>query len=196
MQFVEPIRDVKKISQIKNQLRWEWNIRDLLMFELGINSALRISDLLSIKVWDVFEDGGMVKPHFDLKEHKTWKKHRVTITPKVHDTLVQYYSHYPKVVQQENNYLFFSKRNKIRWWENITRKEARVLISKWCADVWLVWNYWWHTLRKTRGYQARKNWIPLEIIQNKLNHSSLSITKRYLGITAKEIEDACNKLDL
>ena len=114
MQFVEPIRDVKKISQIKNQLRWEWNIRDLLMFELGINSALRISDLLSIKVWDVFEDGGMVKPHFDLKEHKTWKKHRVTITPKVHDTLVQYYSHYPKVVQQENNYLFFSKRNKIK----------------------------------------------------------------------------------
>lgn len=34
MKFVQPIRDVKKISQIKNILRGEGNVRDLLMFEL------------------------------------------------------------------------------------------------------------------------------------------------------------------
>jgi integrase len=64
------------------------------------------------------------------------------------------------------------------------------------VDVWLKGNFWWHTLRKTRGYQARLNAIPLEIIQHKLNHSSLAVTQRYLGITADEIADACNKLDL
>lgn len=53
-----------------------------------------------------------------------------------------------------------------------------------------------HTLRKTWGYQARLKAIPLEIIQHKLNHSSLAITQRYLGITADEIAEACNELDL
>jgi hypothetical protein len=46
MNFVEPIRDRKKIAQIKNQLRGQRRFRDLLLFVIGINTALRISDLL------------------------------------------------------------------------------------------------------------------------------------------------------
>ena len=44
MNFVEPIRDRNKIAQIKNQLRGQRRFRDLLLFTMGINSALRISD--------------------------------------------------------------------------------------------------------------------------------------------------------
>jgi hypothetical protein len=56
MNFVEPIRDRKKIAQIKNQLRGQHRYRDLLLFVLGINTALRISDLLAIHPysWDPF----------------------------------------------------------------------------------------------------------------------------------------------
>jgi hypothetical protein len=46
MNFVEPIRDRKKIAQIKNLLRGQERFRDLLLFTVGINTALRISDLL------------------------------------------------------------------------------------------------------------------------------------------------------
>jgi integrase len=56
MQFVEPIRDIKKVAQIKNMLRGENKVRDLLLFELGINSALRISDLLGIQIKDLFDN--------------------------------------------------------------------------------------------------------------------------------------------
>jgi integrase len=56
MRFVEPIRDIKKVAQIKNILRGENKIRDLLLFELGINSALRISDLLGIQTKDLFDE--------------------------------------------------------------------------------------------------------------------------------------------
>jgi len=56
MRFVEPIRDIKKVAQIKNMLRGGNKIRDLLLFELGINSALRISDLLGIQVKDLFDE--------------------------------------------------------------------------------------------------------------------------------------------
>ena len=47
MNFVEPIRDRKKIAQIKNLLRGEKRYRDLLLFVVGINTVLRISNLLS-----------------------------------------------------------------------------------------------------------------------------------------------------
>jgi hypothetical protein len=50
MNFVEPIRDRKKIAQIKNQLRGQRRSRDLLLFVVGINTALRISDLLELQV--------------------------------------------------------------------------------------------------------------------------------------------------
>ena len=52
MNFVEPIRDRKKIAQIKNLLRGQKRYRDFLMFVVGINTALRISDLLELRGGD------------------------------------------------------------------------------------------------------------------------------------------------
>jgi hypothetical protein len=50
MNFVEPIRDRMKIAQIKNLLRGQGRFRDLLLFTVGVNTALRISDLLHSKL--------------------------------------------------------------------------------------------------------------------------------------------------
>lgn len=196
MNFVEPIRDLKKIAQIKNLLRWEWNIRDLLLFELGINSALRVSDLLDIRVLDVFTSIDTPADFFDVKEEKTGKANRITITPKVKETLKLYAETYPEVVKNPNHYIFFHKKRFPSGSEQIGRKTSWLLLSNLCESVGLKWNFWNHTLRKTWWYQARVQWIPLEIIQHKLNHSSLAVTQKYLWITADEIAEACNKLDL
>jgi len=196
MKFVEPIRDIKKIVQIKNILKWSGKIRDLLLFELWINSALRISDLLSIKVKRVFDEDWNVKDYFDTVESKTKKINRVTITPRVKETLKLYYNTYAYVVQNQNHYLFFHQKSFPIWHKSITRKMWWQLIDKRCRDTWLKGHYWWHSLRKTRWYQARTQSIPLELIMHKLNHSSLNITKKYLWITDDEIQEACNKLDL
>lgn len=195
MQFVEPIRDLKKIAQIKNTLRGGNNIRDLLLFELGINSALRISDLLNIKTNDLF-DGKSIRDFFEIKEDKTNKVNRITLTPKVKETLNQYEIAYPAIVKDKNAFIFFHKKYSPLGSRAIGRKQAWVMVSKWCKNAGLQGNYGGHTLRKTWGYQARLKAIPLEIIQHKLNHSSLAITQRYLGITADEIAEACNRLDL
>ncbi|MDD4152084.1 MAG: tyrosine-type recombinase/integrase [Candidatus Gracilibacteria bacterium] len=196
MNFVEPIREIKKISQIKNILKSNNNIRDLLLFELGINSALRISDLLSLKIGDLFENSRTIKDFFDIKEIKTNKNNRITITSKVKETLKLYRETYPDIIENKNNFVFFQKKSFPLGNSPISRKMSWVILSKLCDDIGLKGNFGNHTLRKTWGYQARMNNIPLEIIQHKLNHSSLSITMRYLGITADEIMDACNKLDL
>ncbi len=61
MDFVEPIRDKKKISQIKNQLAGANRFRDLLLFVVGINSALRISDILPLRIGDFIDAEGEVR---------------------------------------------------------------------------------------------------------------------------------------
>lgn len=196
MKFVEPIRDLRKVSQVKNMLRGDNKIRELLLFELGINSALRLSDLLVVRVGDVFDENNVVKSFFDVKEEKTSKANRITITPKVKKTLEDYKQHYTHVVENSENYLFFHTKKASIGSFSIGRKQAWKMISSWCKDVGLNGNFGGHTLRKTWGYQARLQNVPLEIIQHKLNHSSLAVTQRYLGITADEIMEACNRLDL
>ncbi len=183
MKFVEPIRDLKKVAQIKNMLRGANKIRDLLLFELGINSALRLSDLLSVHVRDVFDDKGSVKGLFDLKEQKTDKMNRITLTPKVKATLEEYKEIYTHVLNKDEYFLFFNSKKAPLGKEGIGRKQAWKMIDKWCKDVGINGNFGGNTLRKTWGYQARLQGISLGIIQSKLNHSSLAVTQRYLGIT-------------
>ena len=48
---VDPIRSDKNIKKVKRLLKD--NTRDLLLFTIGINNGLRISDLLKLKVGDV-----------------------------------------------------------------------------------------------------------------------------------------------
>lgn len=196
MNFVEPIRDLKKISQIKNILRWDWNIRDLLIFELWLNSWLRISDLLTIKVKDLFDYSWKANDFFNIKEKKTSKVNKITITPKVKETLKLYKEKYPDICKNLDYFVFFHKKVFPNWSKSIWRVMSYLILNKIFKDVWLNMAMGCHSTRKTWGYQARISGVPLEIIQHKLNHSSLKITKSYLWITDDEIEAACLKLDL
>ncbi len=70
MKFVEPIRDKEQIKKVKQVLK-QSNQRNYLLFVLGINSGLRISDILKLKVKDVKN-----KKYIEIKEQKTKKYKR------------------------------------------------------------------------------------------------------------------------
>lgn len=65
MEFVEPIRDKRKIELVKVILKKN-GFRDYMLFLMGINSGLRISDILKLKVSDV-----RGKRYIEVKEQKT-----------------------------------------------------------------------------------------------------------------------------
>jgi hypothetical protein len=69
MNFVEPIRDRKKIPQIKNLLRGEVRFRDLLLFMMGINSAQTISDLLQLQIGHFTDESCRPKRRVWIQEH-------------------------------------------------------------------------------------------------------------------------------
>jgi integrase len=108
MNFVEPIRDRKKIAQIKNQLRGQRRYRDLLLFVVGINTALRISDLLELQVEHFLDDHQHIKQRFWIKEQKRSKRQEIVINNSIQETLNEYLGTYPEIISDQNNFIFFN----------------------------------------------------------------------------------------
>ena len=195
MNFVEPIRDRKKIAQIKNLLRGQKRFRVLLLFVVGINTALRISDLLQLQINHFLDEQGRIRHRFWIKERKRGKRHEVVINASIRETLGEYLGVYSDIREDSNNFIFFnSKANNYSL--PIKRGQAWKSITSICRDAGLSGNFGTHSLRKTWGYHARMQGVELALIMHKLNHESIAYTKRYLGITDAELEAAINRLNL
>jgi len=182
MRIVEPIRDKKQIDQIKGNLYRQSNPRDFLLFVFGINSGLRIGDLLSLKLADVKNDRGGLKDDLDIREQKTGKTRKVFFNKQIKEAI----SHYLKKTDifDLDRYLFTNEKSKKN--KPLTRVRAYQLINKWCKDVGLNCRVGGHTLRKSFGYHLRKQGISIEQISSLLNHQNIKVTFRYIGISQDE----------
>jgi integrase len=194
---LNPSGDRRKITQIKNLLIGAQRYRDLLLFVMGINSALRISDLLQLRTGDVLDGQGEMRARFTIREEKCDKRNEVVINDSIREALEKFLDAYPNIVRNPEHYLFFStKLSDYNYTRAISRIQAWRLISEMCAAVGLVGNYGTHTLRKTWSYHARQSGVPLELIMHKLNRSNITVTKRYLGITDDELRAIAEGLNL
>ena len=108
MNFVEPIRDRKKIAQIKNQLRGQRRYRDLLLFVVGINTALRSSDLLQLRIDNFIDDHKRIRHRFWIKEQKRNKRHEVVINQSIREALGEYLEAYHGITEVSDNFVFFN----------------------------------------------------------------------------------------
>jgi len=182
MNVVDPIRDPEKIREIKAKLR-ATNSRDFLIFTMGINLALRASDLLSLKVGDVFDDAGNVRRYIWIKEKKTGKQKKLFLNSVVEDALLFHFRN-RRILREQ--WLFTAKRSG----EQLDRQALWELVRKWTKSVGLPGRYGTHSLRKTWGYMARVvHHKDLPQIMEKLGHSNQEMTKRYIGITQEEINE-------
>ena len=174
MNFVEPIRDRKKIAQIKNLLRGKRRYRDLLLFTVGINTALRISDLLQFQVKHFVNDEGGIQKRFWIREQKRGKRQEVVINQSIREVLREYLEAFPDYVEKPDHPIFFNSKTH----QPIKRGQAWKLITSICEEVGLSGNFGTHSLRKTWGYHARMQGVDLALIMYKLNHNSIAYTKR------------------
>jgi integrase len=195
MIFVEPIRDRKKFAQIKNLLRGQERIRDLLLFTVGINTALRISDLLQLQIGQFLDDRGRYKNRFWIQEQKRNKRHEVVINQSIREALKEYMEVYPGIAENSGHFVFFNTKTN-SYFDPIKRGQAWKFIVSICHDVGLPGNFGTHSLRKTWGYHARLLGVDLALIMHKLNHESIAYTKRYLGITDDELQAVAQRLNL
>ncbi|EGO62816.1 site-specific integrase [Acetonema longum] len=182
MEYVEPIRNKKQILAMKHYLRSN-NLRDYLLFVLGINSGLRISDLLQLTIEDV-----KGKDRVSLREKKTGKTKDFPLS----DTCKKAIQEYLDNCSGKSVWLFESKgRNR-----PITRIQAYRIINKAAQVIGMKEAIGTHTLRKTFGYWVHKNGADITKIQKLLNHSNPSITLAYIGITKEELDKVYINLNL
>ncbi|PAF45384.1 site-specific integrase [Helicobacter sp. 11S02629-2] len=172
MNVVEPIKNKKDLQRIEARLALR-NKRDLLMFELGINSGLRISDILKLNIKDVRS-----QTHIHLVEKKTKKVKRFPLNQKVKGLIQSFIEG-----RYDDEPLFKTKFN-----NRLDRFQAYKIVSKACKDVGIKQKIGTHSLRKTFGYHHYQQFKDLAILQRIFNHAQASTTLRYIGIDQEEID--------
>jgi integrase len=184
---VAPIRDLRKIAEMKETLK-SVNGRDELLFVMGINTALRISDLLSIHVGDVLDEEGKIHEVISLKECKTGKAKRFPLNATVKKALSGHLAKRPGCNRSEP--LFLSRKSGV-----LSRSQAwRIL--KMAGETIGLSNIGTHSLRKTFGYQVYKKTADLGLVQKLMNHSTSKVTLRYIGIDRETMDSTYMNLNL
>ena len=170
MKIVEPIRDKSELKRVEKILGK--NKRDLLFFVLGTNSGLRISDILALNVEDVKD-----KEFIDIEEKKTGKQKKFPINQKLKQLICEYIIDKP-----DDDPLFMTK-----FKNRLERCNAYIIVKTACQEAGIKYKIGTHTLRKTFGYHHYQQFKDVVILQKIFNHSSPSITLRYIGIEQDEI---------
>ena len=177
---VEPIRDKVKIHQMYTILTNK-DIKYGLLFKFGLNTGLRISDILPVKLSDIYNEDGKFRDYLILKEKKTGKEKKIKINAALRKE-IEYFVKEEKPTS--NGYLFYSKKG-----SNIGRVQAYRILTE-AADILGIENFGTHSLRKTWGYWTYKmSKYNIGLIMDTFNHSSPGITLRYIGITQDQKDE-------
>ncbi len=174
---VEPIRDLKAIRTIKKLLAG--HPRNYCLFVLGINTAFRAGDLLSITVGQVRNLG--VGDHLEVREQKTGKLRRVTLNRAAVDAIQQLLA---SKEFNDGDFLFSGQRGRLSV-SYVTR-----LVKGWCREINLKGRYASHSLRKTFGYHQRVTYgVALPVLVELYGHATQRQTLDYLCVQDEEIRD-------
>lgn len=186
---VQPLRTNEEIQEMKHAIRRgnkgtpkrkELADRDVLLFLIGINTGLRVNDILKLKAGDV-----KGKDFFYIFEGKTKKKRAVNISM-IRNEIDAFTEN-----MKPDEYLFQSQKGN---GPLTTTQVYRILED--AADFLGRDDVGTHTMRKTFGYHHYKKFKDVAMLQEIFNHSSPSITKRYIGIRQDEINESLREFRL
>lgn len=179
MSTTQPIRNTEKLELFKNYFRnVKPNARNYALVIIGLNSALRISDILHLTYGDVYDFSKREwKSHIVVKEQKTGKTNRIYMNANIRNVVK---SEMTSSVKAPSDWLFYSQKKQKN--QPLSRYQAYRIIKEAAAYAGLDAAISCHSLRKTFGYHAWKQGTPPALLMNIYNHSTFQVTKRYLGI--------------
>ena len=172
---------LKDIWALRVRLQMEDRVRELALFNLGIDSKLRGCDLVALKVCDVCH-GDQVAARAIVMQQKTKRPVQFEITSATREALQAWIK---RAALKSDDFLFPSRLHDSPHLG--TRQYARIL-GHWVDELGLDRaEYGTHSMRRTKAtliYRRTKN---LRAVQLLLGHSKLESTVRYLGV---EVDDA------
>lgn len=182
MGTTQPIRDRQELQNFSTYYKDEKpNLRNYALVVLGLNTALRISDLLHLRWNDLYDFEKLCfRDHLLIKEQKTGKRNRIAINEKAREAMEMYFNER----NPEADEFIFSKRTNP--YKPLSRSQAYRIIKDDANHTTSEEAVSCHSLRKTFGYFAWQEGVQPALLMDVFNHSSYAITKRYLGIEQDE----------
>ncbi len=197
MNTAQPIRKVEDLNRMKSYYQ---NViphpRNYLLIITGLNTALRISDILQLRWEDVYDfKNKEIKEHIILVEQKTGKNSSILVNQSLRSAITEYRKY---LIENQKEvcadlYLFesFGSDNK-----PITRIQAFRIIKRAAEACNISGVVSCHSLRKTFWYHAWQQGISPVLLMNIYNHSSFQVTQRYLGIEQDDRDKVFEKINI
>lgn len=200
--YVEPITDYNKINEMAKILRASKNQgeRNYLMFIVGINTGLRISDYLEMSVGqfrEICNRGYIILIPKKTDKRKidpetgavvgSYKKVRIDITDSVKKVIEDYIQD-----RDDREYMFPSRKGGTP----ISRQAAWNILDKAAKQAGITENIGCHSLRKTFGYWHYQQNHDVRLLMNIFQHSSEEVTLRYIGITDENMKRSMANMSL
>lgn len=181
MKFVQPIRSLDKLEEVKSALK-KTSLRNYMIFMVGINLGRRVSDIVTLKAKHLRNRDRLV-----IKEKKTGKETYILIPATLKTELGEYLKTFG-----DEQYIFRS-----RQFENRPISPKRVYqIMKKVANFCGLDNIGTHSMRKTFGYHHYKAFRDVAQLMMIFNHDDQKTTLRYIGIEQDTIDKSMKKFGL
>lgn len=187
----------KRIDEAPDENKRQIACRNKMLFLIGINLGIRASDLCGLKYSFFMNNNGTFKDFYSLqpkKTKKTGKYVKLYFNQTVKKAITDYIEEYP--IEDMNGYLFKSREGD----GYITEKSLGRIIKNAAEEAGIERNICSHSLRKTFGYHiwhnAEDKEKALVMLMTIFSHSSVAMTKKYIGVMDEEIEDVFNSLNL
>ena len=190
MSTTQPIRNPQQLAQLKEYyLSEKPNTRNYMLIIMGLNTALRISDILNLTYGDLYDYRKKEwKSHIAVKEQKTGKPNLIYMNREIRGILEKYTS---PAQQEPDSWLFTGQKSTE---SHLSRCQAFRIVKAAGRYAGLNENISCHSLRKTFGYHAWKQGVAPALLMNIYNHSTYQITKRYLCIDQDDRDEVFAKI--
>lgn len=205
---VNALRTQEQIEQLKNYFLYHENertqnkskgLRNYCLTVFGMNTMLRISDIINFKISNVINNDGSFKTGITIYEQKTGKKRAVIFNQATREAISLYLSSLKEY--SLNDFLFKSNKSKNGMQQPISTRSAWRIYSeagKALGFTKIGLNLGTHSLRKTgarRNYEValqKGNPEALLVVSKALNHSSVRITQQYIDISETDVLQMMN----
>ena len=163
------------------KLAKDGNYKMSLLIALGCFTGLRISDILAL-TWEQI----LNTEEFTITEKKTGKRRTLRLNPQLQKHIQECHEHIHPL--KDTSYILVSQKGTV-----FTIQRINVILKEIKKKYRLkVKNFSCHSLRKTFGRQvynmnSENSELALVKLMELFNHSSIAITKRYLGLRQEEI---------
>ncbi|MDR1328715.1 MAG: tyrosine-type recombinase/integrase [Oscillospiraceae bacterium] len=187
MAVTQPVRSKHQVRELAAYYLKRGEIRNHVLIVMGVHTALRIGDLLRLTWDDIYDfERGRVRDSVSVTEKKTGKSKTVALNDRIRSALALY-----APAAKRGKALIESRKGTGR---AISRIQAYRLIRAAAEALGFIARVSCHSLRKTFGYHAWKSGASPAVIMDIYNHSSFSVTRRYLGVSQDDRDEVYRKL--